>query len=289
VQSGRLVDHLTFGRWRRQRRMLRLLRELDRIDDGRRPYPGRARELGRRLVAGLLAVALVSVIGFAFAYKQFGITVSADGVHRRTPLARPPEVTTGMGSYEFLMHQPMDRSRPVAYDPCRPIELEVNEELAPAGAASLVHDAVARVEAATGLDFRYRGTTDRLPAPGGPALGGRRPAIIAWTTPAVVPTLAGRVAGVGGSQAEQDSYTQELRYVTGMVALDAPQLREVMDRPDGAAQVEAIVLHELGHLVGLAHVDDPDELMHDDNVGLRELGPGDREGLAALGSGRCYQ
>jgi hypothetical protein len=33
---------------------------------------------------------------------------------------------------------------------------------------------------------------------------------------------------------------------------------------------------------------DPGELMHADNVGRLALGPGDREGLAALGSGRCF-
>jgi hypothetical protein len=38
----------------------------------------------------------------------------------------------------------------------------------------------------------------------------------------------------------------------------------------------------------LDHVDDPSELMYDRNVGLTEFGPGDREGLAALGSGSCF-
>ena len=35
-------------------------------------------------------------------------------------------------------------------------------------------------------------------------------------------------------------------------------------------------------------VDDTAELMYADNVGLLEFGPGDREGLAALGRGRCF-
>jgi hypothetical protein len=40
--------------------------------------------------------------------------------------------------------------------------------------------------------------------------------------------------------------------------------------------------------VGLDHVEDPGELMYADNVGRVTLGPGDRRGLAALGSGQCF-
>ena len=46
-------------------------------------------------------------------------------------------------------------------------------------------------------------------------------------------------------------------------------------------------MHELGHLVGLGHVDAPDELMSAENHGLLTWGPGDRAGLSAVGAGRC--
>ncbi len=49
----------------------------------------------------------------------------------------------------------------------------------------------------------------------------------------------------------------------------------------------AILLHELGHLVGLDHVDSTDELMFADNVGKQEFGTGDLNGLVRLGKGRC--
>ena len=69
--------------------------------------------------------------------------------------------------------------------------------------------------------------------------------------------------------------------------LDSPQLAEVLSRPNGRSLVRAIVMHELGHVVGLGHVKDPGELMYEGNVGRLGFGPGDREGLAALGRGRC--
>jgi len=37
----------------------------------------------------------------------------------------------------------------------------------------------------------------------------------------------------------------------------------------------------------LGHVRDDDELMNEDNVGLLDFGPGDRAGLARVGSTSC--
>lgn len=246
--------------------------------------PG-GRDLPRRFGVGALVVLVVLALGSFVGHKQFGISVDAQGLHRAAPLGRPPAVAHGVGSFEFLASQP-DTGDPVAYDPCKPIEYVVNDSLAPAGTDGLLDEAVHRVSAATGLRFTFEGTTDRLPGSDEPLM--TRPVLVAWTTPQVVPHLAGRVAGVGGSTAVATDNGLERKYVTGEVALDAPQLIHVLARPNGALQVRAIIMHELGHLVGLAHVEDSRELMYRDNVGQVDFGPGDREGLAALGSGRCF-
>lgn len=132
---------------------------------------------------------------------------------------------------------------------------------------------------------RSDGVPDTRPA-APDVLGRHDPVVVAWTTPGEVTAPAGHVAGTAGSASVR---TSELaaQYVTGGVALDAPDLAAIHQRPDGAGEVRAIVMHELGHLVGLDHVDDPGELMHRQNVGQLAFGPGDREGLAALGSGSC--
>ena len=270
--------------------MMRLLRELDRADAGVSPGAVRARSVARRLLAAASVTLLVAAFLFLLAHKLWGVTLTGDGFRLSGPLGRLPEVATGVGTYTFLQHQPGDPDRPVAYDPCRPIEYELNDTLAPPGAAPLVRDAVDGISRATGLQFEYVGTTDRVPDPDARPIGdSREPVLIAWTTPQVVPELENRTAGIGGSRPQRHEFSGDLHYVTGMVALDSPAMHEVLAGPNGPALARAIVLHELGHLVGLGHVKDSNELMHDDNAGRLDLGPGDREGLALLGSGACYR
>ncbi|NHC47137.1 zinc metalloprotease [Motilibacter aurantiacus] len=204
-----------------------------------------------------------------------------------------PRVSSGPGSggYAFVQTQPGSQQA-VTYDPCRPLRYAVNSEQAPTGAEALVRRAVARVRAATGLPFEYVGPTDEPPRPDReeyqPGRYGKQwaPVLIAWSNPEQTPGLAGRVAGLGGSTAWPDGRGQ-LAYVTGTVTLDTPALAAGFDTPAGRRQVEALVMHELGHVVGLAHVHDRTQLMYDDNIGRTGFGEGDLRGLARVGHGRC--
>lgn len=269
--------------------MMRLLRELDRADAGLPARGYRVRRVVVRLLTAAVTTTLVASVALSVAHKVWGVTLTSEGPSVPQPLSRPPQVETGIGAFTFMLTQPDDPHRPVTYDPCQAIEYQVNDLLAPPGTAGIVKRAVARISRATGLQFRYVGRTDRLPDYTESLLRpSREPVVIAWTTPEAVPELAGEVAGLGGSTPRLHDFSGDLEYVTGAVALDAPALHEILTRPEGVAQVGAIVIHELAHIVGLGHVGDPHELMYDDNAGQVDLGPGDREGLALLGSGRCY-
>jgi hypothetical protein len=196
-------------------------------------------------------------------------------------LAAAPHPPQGMGTYKFL-HVQRGSDQPVAYDPCRPIEVVVNPEGAPENYNALVDTGLAHTGAATGLKFLRVGLTDDRDVNNG-GFARRRPVLIAWATPDEVPELAGEVAGIGGSVAVGQPGL--MRYVTGRVMLDR-DLFASFDS-DEAAAAQAIVDHELGHVVGLGHVEDPGELMNERNVGRTTYGPGDREGLARLGGVDC--
>ena len=198
--------------------------------------------------------------------------------------------STGDGSYAFLDHQPGDAQDPVAWDPCRPIRYVVNPDGGPSGAIELVEEAVSRVEEASGLDFEYAGETDERPdwdSSFHPSIGSDKPVLISWADPDEVPELAGDVAGIGGSVPVSGPLGRA-RYVTGGATLDSGTFDRLAHRHDGDAAGRAILLHELAHVLGLAHVKDPAELMNDDNLGLRDFGRGDLAGLAKLGQVPCF-
>ena len=208
------------------------------------------------------------------------------------PLGVPAPVAPVSDSYEFLAHQ-ADGTTPVAYDPCRPIHYVIRAQGEPVGGAQIVTDAVLRISRATGLRFVYDGATSeapsRLRSPYQPERYGGRwaPVLISWVTHSENPDFATDVLGQGGSFPVDLPYEPSV-YVTGQVELDPRQLASILHWPNGNQVVRAIVLHELGHLVGLDHVTDASQLMYPQSQSdVTEFGAGDLTGLAALGSGTC--
>jgi hypothetical protein len=211
------------------------------------------------------------------------------------PLGRPAPVTVKSGSYVFM--QIGKDKRPAAYDPCRPIHYVTRAANQPAAGPEMIQQAIAAVSRATGLVFINDGATTEAPAPRHksyqPARYGDRwaPVLIAWETTAEEPRFTNyavgtNVLGLGGSEAfsrEGSSAT----YVSGQLELNGPALQSMIFR-EGLAQARSVIEHELGHVVGLNHVNDTSQLMNpSDTLGLTTYQTGDLTGLAILGKGAC--
>jgi len=203
-----------------------------------------------------------------------------------------PVVDPGPGTtYAFTRLE--DDGEPVRVDPCRPLHYVVRADGMPAVVLDAVRRAVARVEDASGVVLVEDGAVDEAPDPERSALQPERygerwaPVLVAWSTPREYPALRG-VAGLGGAITVDLGTSGSARIVSGAVTLNADLLTERLGSAAGLDYVELIATHELGHVLGLAHVDDRAELMDARPVVVDGMGPGDRAGFALAGAGPCH-
>lgn len=277
-----------FGsRRRRQRELDRRLRELYLLEEsygrfGQPPPMPRTPPRPSR-VPGAIALVVVA-----------GVTVSAvfamqpqifpDRVHEllgTTPERLLParDIPSGPGEFSFMATQP-ETGGPVGYNPCEVIEIAINPEGAPDDHQELVETAMEHTSNATGLQFELVGTTSDRDFEN---MSMDDPVLVMWADETEAPDLADDIAGVGGSYRVSRYGGGTERYVTGFVILD----RDAYDDMRSGGMRQAIVDHEFGHLVGLGHVDDPRQLMHERGGFVTDYGDGDLAGLAELGAIGC--
>lgn len=189
----------------------------------------------------------------------------------------PPVAPAGSGSFAFLQTQD-GSDAPVGFSPCGSVPVEVNPDGAPSDYTDLVLASLGRVSAASGLDLVLVGETGDVWSDEPRELGA--PVLVSWAGPDAVPALSGRAAGMGGATYVNGPDGQ-LWHASGEVVLDRGDLSTW-------EQHSAVLDHELGHVLGLDHVEDRDELMAAVNTtGRGSFGPGDLAGLAALGAIAC--
>jgi hypothetical protein len=203
------------------------------------------------------------------------------------PLFEGTASTEGPG-FQFLDRT--DEGVPTRWNPCQPIRYVVNASLAPQGSIADVHEAVRRISAATGIVFEYEGPTDEEATIYReifqPERYGDRwaPVLIAWADPddSDIPFERDDHVAAGVAVPRIPSPRFEDVYVSGWLALNAddPNLPGF----DHAGQQGPVILHELGHLMGLGHVETVGELMHPSGGGVVDFGEGDLEGLKQLGA-----
>jgi hypothetical protein len=174
------------------------------------------------------------------------------------------------------------------WDPCTVVEYRTNLHRAPKGSLAQITRAFAIVHAATGVAFRRVGSTRKVPFSRAPE---KRQflttgLVVAWTTPQVVPALAGETAGFGGA-ASRSVGGGPWQYIYGGISLDATQHLSGSNR----ASTAIVLLHEIAHVMGLAHVAASSQIMYPHLLPSHRARyeAGDLAGLQAVGAGQgCF-
>ena len=179
--------------------------------------------------------------------------------------------------------------KPVRWNPCAPIRWTANLSGAPAGGLAVLKAAVSRVATFTGTRWVYVGPSRT--APTSAALAQRPaasypPVLIGWSDAAKSDLLRGQPKNVLGMTKTKWFGVQ----LPGGQKVGATRSAVVaLDRTDrlplrGTTSWETVVRHELGHVMGLAHVSDRRQLLATVLPrGVADFQPGDRAGLNKLG------
>lgn len=209
-----------------------------------------------------------------------------------SPTRLLPVVTPSALGDQYAFKSPSDDAlRPSGWSPCRPIHYVVDTTGAPVGFDASVQVAVLEISAATGLFFVNDGlvveAADPDREPYLPDVYGDRwaPVLVRFADDVEVPGLAGDTVGLAGGAAMTSPSTGLSHYVSGIVYLDVDLLE--LPGPDGVPDYLPVLRHELGHLVGLDHVDDPTQIMNPYTGPVTTFQPGDLTGLSLLGQAEC--
>ncbi|GHG56301.1 hypothetical protein GCM10011331_23680 [Flavimobilis marinus] len=291
--------------------------EPDPIGDANR----RRRRRARRLVTTLVSVTVVAVVGVGLALAPLGtfpwqrepwtpgvpwrttsdaeapvwttseLELPSAGFEEQSSRLLPvPTVSEPSNAYR-LQTVPEDFHGDdfvARWSPCRPIHYVVNTDGAPDDFVERVDGVVAQVSAATGLAFVDDGATTERPSDDRPSYQPERygdrwaPVLIGFADESEI-SLLGEAIGAGTADYAYDA-DGTFWIASGSALLDVELLDE--RRLWGEPFYVSVLRHELGHVVGLDHINVNKQLMAPASP-MIDFQAGDLTGLAELGQGPC--
>ncbi len=271
------------------------------------PRPDHSEPSRAPLVAAFVITCLLAVVlgGLAIASVLRGSSSSpvaaapaptsspsptTSGTSSPSPSTSLPPRTRVDGAFKFLSRV---AGNPVRWDPCQSISYAVNA----AGASSPVHgdlrEALRRVTRATGIEFEPAGTTEETFLRAYQRMRyasviRRAELLVIWVDhedyEQILRSLRDPRPSIAFAKTMAGLYADRDEYFGGIIVMDADA---TAGRGFGYRYAHgSVLLHELGHIMGLDHVEDPDQLMYagrHPNFGLRDYGAGDLEGLRRVG------
>jgi len=180
--------------------------------------------------------------------------------------APPSEVTTG--AFKLAM---VGADGSIArWDPCTSIDVYVNFTGAQPGAPEALARALAEATLASGLQFVVRETDSRARTHGLQTL------TLLWLDEIEMPSFRDGTVGLGGGAYSSEQILEAWVYVDRDDPLVVPGT--------GNSMLLDVLLHELGHALGLAHVDDDTQVMFPYVYEHGAYQSGDLDGLWLLGA-----
>ena len=224
-----------------------------------------------------------------------------------SPIDRNAIDAEGRYTHSFLGRWPVDAT-PYRWPSDEPIHYVVDDEFGPPETLALVQDAIADIEAATGLNFLYGGMSAEPHVGHDPRMVNGEVVDVEHPREAYQPAVYGdrwasvwigarrdysATPTVGTAQPISHDLVRttqlieiggetfsagEPTFVTGTVSFHWPEVGGDLD------EAAAILRHELCHLLGLDHVPETGQLMFPSITDNRDLGGGDLLGLHLVGS-----
>jgi hypothetical protein len=256
----------------------------------------------------LAAFVLITIVAVVFGVFAIGSMLRApeplDVAFPATPSALPsdgaspsPSPTPGTeprrkvdGRFRFLERV---GGVPVRWDPCQTITYAINADDADSPIAPDLRRALQRVTEVTGIRFESVGTTregflhayQRMRFA---RVIRRAELILIWVDHDDYREILRRLhdprPSIAFAKTMKGLYANRDQYFGGIIVMDDDATSV---RGFGSTYAHgAVLLHELGHIMGLDHVKDPDQLMYsgrNPRWNLHDFGPGDLEGLRLLG------